>query len=516
MRKDFIAVTGAALAVLFLGSCTELNPTYSPTEAGFLPDGGRYDLPAGWEGHQPGDGPPNDVPRPPSDGPLQPADKGTTGPACTAPTNRGLRLFFIGNSFTLGGPIHTMVGALATTAGFPTPHVEASAYGGYTLAQHRKTSSTVNGVAKGNWDFVVLQEYSTGPTDNAGNPAGFKQDALWFYDKTKEKSPKGWVSLYETWARHKDHGIYPKTFKDPKEMQAQLRKHYNDAANNYIPKNAAGPNKNHVRVAPAGDAWERHLAEKNPLRLHASDDYHAGKNGQYLNALVIFSTLYGCRAKGLNGLGLLPADAARLQDAADATTGIKGIPPGPPPPDFKVGEAVRVDFGSIITSMGNWNNVTTSHGSLTNATTTTGKKTTMDLAMTDTFTSSNTSGPSSNKLGWPSSVSRDTLYCGSSAGHSAGLKEPAAFELRELPAGTYKLELYASRTGKDGSLDRLTRFTVGNSSKDVEAASNLDKLAVYNSVKVGGDGKLGVTVAVSPAGNGRFCYLNGLVLTRVK
>ena len=513
---NLLTLAGAALTILLLGNCTELNPTFSPTEAGFLTDSGQRDFPAGWEGHQPGDGPRKDGPRPPTDGPIQPSDKGTTGPACTAPTNRGLHLFFIGNSFTLGGPIPTMVSALAKAAGFPAPQVEYSAYGGYTLAQHRKTSSSVNGVAKGSWDFVVLQEYSTGPTDNAGNPTGFKQDATWFYDKTREKSPQGWVTLYETWARHKDHGIYPKTFKDPQEMQAQLRKHYNDAAKNYIPKHAAGPVKDHVRVAPAGDAWERHLKENTPLRLHDSDDYHAGKNGQYLNAAVIFSTLYGCRAKGLDSLGLPPADAARLQDSADATTGIKGIPPGTPPPDFKVSEAVHVDFGSIKTSTSNWNNVTTSYGSLTNAVTSKGVSTTMDLAMTDSFSGSNTSGPNNNKLGWPSSVSQDTLYCGASSTHSAALNAPAAFELRQLPAGIYKLELFASRNGKDGPRDRLTRFTVGNSAKDVEAADNLDKLVVYNSLKVGTDGKLGVKVAVSPAGTGRFCYLNGMVLTRVK
>ena len=515
MRIDLIHITGAAFTVLLLGSCTELNPTFNINEAGLLQDGGQYDVPAGWEGHLPGDGPKTDQPTHPTDAKV-PTDKGSTGPKCSAPTNRALRLFFIGNSFTLGGPIPTMVGALASGAGFPPPQVESSAYGGYTLAQHRKTNSSVNGVAKGSWDFVVLQEYSTGPTDNAGDPQQFKEDATWWYDQTKAKSNNGWAVLYETWARHKDHGIYPKTFKDPAEMQAQLRKHYNDAAKSFIPKHSKAAAKNHVKVAPAGDAWEKHLNEKNALRLHGSDDYHAGGNGEYLNAAVIFSTIYGCQAKGLPSLGLPPASAARLQATADATTGHKGIPPGPPPPGFSVGASVRVDFGSMKTNSGNWNNVTTHNGSLADAVTSTGKQTTMDLAMTDPFSGGNTSGPSSNKLGWPASVSQDTLYCGSSASHAQALKEPAALELRELPAGTYKLELFASRNGKDGSLGRLTRFTVGASAKDVEAADNPGNLVVFSSVNVGNDHKLAVKVEVSPNGTARYGYLNGLVLTRVK
>ena len=516
MRIKLAYCAGALLAAVMLCSgCTELNPTFIASEAGISRDSAGKDHSQGQDGPAPGDGPFRDRPAPPTDGP-PPPDKGSTGPACTAPATRPLRLFFIGNSFTQGGPIPSLVEAMIKGAGFPGPQVEHSAYGGYSLSQHRQTKSSVDGVAKGSWDFVVLQEYSTGPTDNAGDPQKFKDDATWWYERVKDKSPKGWAVLYETWARHKDHAIYPKTFKDPAEMQAQLRKHYNDAADNYIPKNTKASPKNHVKVAPAGDAWERHLKEKTPLRLHASDDYHAGANGAYLNAAVIFSTLTGCRAAGLPALGLTPGDAARLQAAADATTGAKGIPPGPPPPDFPVGSTVRIDFGSQLTGANYWNNVAASNGSLKDARTATGKTTTMDLVITDNFSGGNTSGVAANKLGWPQSVSRDTLYCGDSGGHSAALKAPAAFELRELPAGNYRLELFASRMGKDGSMDRLTRFTAQGAIRDLEAADNADKLALYQNLPVGKDGKLTVKVEVSPAGNGRFGYLNALVLKRSK
>lgn len=440
---------------------------------------------------------------------------GGTRVTCTARADRGLRIFFIGNSFTLGGPIPTLVGSLVAGTGFPRPEIRYSAVGGYTLAQHRKLAASVNGVAAGAWDFVVLQEYSTKPTDNAGDPAGFKADATWFYDKTKAASPTGWVILYETWARHPDHSIYPNTFANPAQMQAQLRKHYNDAAKRYIPAHATAKLKNQVKVAPAGDAWEKHLGGPNPLRLHASDDYHAGKNGQYLNALVIFSTIYGCRARGLPSLGLSAADAARLQADADAITGIQGVPPAKVY-QMPVGATVRIDFGTTSTTTSGWNNLTSVRGSLTDARTTAGKRTSVDVAITDGFSGTNGQGVAANTLGWPGSVSSDTLWAGSFSGHTAALGQPAKLELRELPAGSYTLELFASRAGKDGSLDRLTRYTVGTAYRDLDATDNTGRKAVFAKQTVGSAGKLAVAVAVSPAGTARFAYLGALVLKRVR
>src|SRR5690606_15699042 len=147
------------------------------------------------------------------------------------------------------------------------------------------------------------------------------------YDRIKASSADAQVILYETWARHPDHSIYPGTFADPLAMQAQLRFHYGDAATSYIPENATFVPATEVRVAAVGDAWEGLLAANDRIRLHASDDYHAGENGQYLNALVLYSTLYGVVATGASPLGLSPSDALILQQVADATTGITQPPP---------------------------------------------------------------------------------------------------------------------------------------------------------------------------------------------
>jgi len=238
------------------------------------------------------------------------------------PRDRPIRILFIGNSFTAGGDIPNRVRSLAESAGWAAPDVSRSAPGGSTLERHRVLNETLALVRQGDWDIVVLQEYSTRPTDNVGPAEQFKADATWFYDEIKTYSPSALIVLYETWARAPTHSIYPGTFQDPAEMQAQLRYHYNDAANNYIPTNATFTPSDEIWVAPVGDAWEAHLDGPDPLRMHGNDDYHAGTNGQYLNAAVLYVTIFGCPVTDLSNLDLSENNAARLQSVADDTVGI--------------------------------------------------------------------------------------------------------------------------------------------------------------------------------------------------
>ncbi len=437
-------------------------------------------------------------------------------PECRAPLDRPLRLFFIGNSFTLGGPIPDLVQQLATAAGWPPPHVEFSAYGGYSLERHRDTSTSVDGVDAGSWDFVVLQEYSTRPTDNMGDPAQFKDDATWFYDRARAASPDSTVLLYETWARHPDHEFYPGRFADAAEMQAQLRTHYNDAADRYIPEHSTTGMSTDVDVAPAGDVWEYHLGSgATPNRLHADDDYHAGTAGQYVNALVLYSTIYGCRAVGLSALSLSSTDAAHLQESADAITGEIGVPPIERIPTLRTGETIRIDFGEVLTSEHGWNVLSTANGSLGSLVTVENERRRVGVAVTDGFEGANESGLEANELGWPGSVSVDVLWTGSFAGHEAAYASPAELTIHGLePGAIHWLELFASRAGDDSGAGRLTRYIVGSEWRDLEVASNTNQVAVFDELRSSADGDLVVRVEVSPAGASRFAYIGALILSR--
>lgn len=233
-------------------------------------------------------------------------------------------LLFIGNSFTGGVP--GLVGDLAIDAGWLSPRVVDRSVNGRTLEDHRTNSGTTDLVDAGGWDFVVLQEFSTRPVDEPtathADPLRFKQDATWFYDRVKANSPDARVVLYETWARHEDHGIYNTLFGGSRTtMQNQINAHYHDAAESYIPNHSAAASKADVFVAPVGEAWQQNYVDGG-TRLHADDNYHANLPGKYLNALVLYGSIYQRSTRGLAPIGRVTATQAReLQDLADAITG---------------------------------------------------------------------------------------------------------------------------------------------------------------------------------------------------
>jgi hypothetical protein len=438
--------------------------------------------------------------------------------AAPAMADDALSLLFIGNSFTHQGPIPDLVSNLATDTGWATPNTQYVAPGGVTLGFHSTNPDTLNAIDLGGWDFVILQDYSTRPTDNAGDPLGFKTDATFLYDRVKTSSPDAQVLLYETWARHPDHAIYPVTFTDPAQMQAQLRLHYNDAADNYIPTNSTALVKTDVTVAHVGDAWESYLDDGGTIRLHGTDDYHAGTNGQYLNALVLYSMIYGRSVDGLTSLNIAPADAAVLQGYADATTGktTPGGPGGTLPDPLDPGATILIDFGSeTVTSSGTWNNMTNSiSGTAINLIDDTGVVTAVDAAVTDGFVGVNSQGIAGNTLGYPGTASSDTFWTGSFNSHADALNYPAQVTLSGLgPDSEYDITLFAARTGDDSGNGRLTRYTVAGQWQDLEVSDNTDTHIVFESVSPQPDGSLTIDVIASEAGTSRFGYLGLMKLT---
>ena len=117
----------------------------------------------------------------------------------------------------------------------------------------------------------------------------------------------------------------------PAQMQAQLRNHYSDAAERYVPRFATVSPGETVEVARVGDAWELQLGRDSDLKLHGPDDYHASAAGQYLSAAVLFSTVFDRSARGLPAINVSSRTAARLQITADAVTGQGARLPEPQP-----------------------------------------------------------------------------------------------------------------------------------------------------------------------------------------
>ncbi len=422
-------------------------------------------------------------------------------------------IFFVGNSFTFGGPVPVLVHDLAVYAGFPEPNVEYRALGGRSLRYHREDETEAGApsrVAEG-WDVVVLQDFSTRPTDSIGDPEGFKEDATWFHDLARESREHCRVILYETWARRFNHGIYPGSFADPADMQAQLRTHYFDAAENYIPLHATMPVD--VAVAPAGDAWAFQLAMGEPPRLHDSDDYHAGANGAYLNALVIYSTIYRRRALGQTPLRVDADIAAQLQVSADAITGETRPPPAVESPlPIPVGATMRLDIGPTFGA--GWTSLTTVMGSAGPIPTDDAEPTNVHVTAMG-FDGTQTGGRSDNALGWPGDVSSDTLWVGTFDGHEAALDREGMLVVRGLiREGVYRVTLFASRTSDDSGRGRLTRYEIGDEEQLLEVSDNIERTAVFDDVRPDELGEVRIRVTVAPSGSGRFAYVGALIVER--
>src|SRR5690606_13596616 len=73
------------------------------------------------------------------------------------------RVLFIGNSYTHTNDLPGMFTTLAASLGEDVV-TGMSAPGGYTFNQHTQNTATLNALAQGDWDVVVLQEQSQLPS----------------------------------------------------------------------------------------------------------------------------------------------------------------------------------------------------------------------------------------------------------------------------------------------------------------------------------------------------------------
>ena len=211
-------------------------------------------------------------------------------------------MLFIGNSLTFyNGGVDAVLQALARANG-RNLECSASTSGGKTLEWHWEEGDARAAIARGGWDYVVLQELSTRPIADA--PAMHKYARL-FDGEIKSAGAK--TVFYMTWAR----------FHEPEKQRAITRAY-----------ETIGKELNAL-VARVGPAWERVLEQRPGLKLHAEDRIHPTPAGTYLAACVFYATITGDSPEGLpatlttaNGktITLDPTDAKVLQRAAAAVS----------------------------------------------------------------------------------------------------------------------------------------------------------------------------------------------------
>lgn len=185
------------------------------------------------------------------------------------------------------------------------------------------------------------------------------------------------------------------------------------------------------------------------------------------------------------------------------------------PSAFEVGRSLMVDLGDTASlTPSPWNNLTNPNGSTSTLLDDLGVATNINLAITDGFNGSNPNGIPANDVGYPETVSQDSMWLGSFDGHADALLETAVVQISGLETnGTYDLELFASRTGDDGGNGRLTRYTINGSHQDLEVSDNTNQTITFQGLT--GNPQIELHITVSPEGTGRFAYLSGFVFSRV-
>jgi len=195
------------------------------------------------------------------------------------------RILFIGNSYSFQVP--KVFETIAKAEGKKI-HVEQITKGGWTLKKHASNKETLDSIATGKWDIIVLQEQSqipAFPEDQRAqlmNPAAIKL-------ATAAKKSGAIPIFYQTWGR-KD-GDKQNAAQFPKDtyqaMQKRLITGYAKASE------ATGG----TYIVPAGEIWQKAIEKKLGESLYKKDGSHPAKAGNYLVAATFYTALYAKEIK---------------------------------------------------------------------------------------------------------------------------------------------------------------------------------------------------------------------------
>jgi hypothetical protein len=220
-------------------------------------------------------------------------------------TRPGLRVLFVGNSFTFRNALAAMVHDLAVSdRGGPQLYAVEYAAPGWTLADAAASRGLRDLLRSAHWDVVVLQEQS----QLLSFPrAEWQRETYPFARALKERiaGDGAHILLFMTWGyRLGDRHNYP----DDSFLAMQER-----LTQGYAELGAELP----ASIAPVGLAWAEALRRRPELDLWDSDGRHPNVAGSYLAACVFYEILTG-RDPSRSGFiaDLEPGEAHFLQRIA--------------------------------------------------------------------------------------------------------------------------------------------------------------------------------------------------------
>lgn len=190
-----------------------------------------------------------------------------------------LEVLMIGNSYTLQTN-QTVAEFFEADPGIEIT-LDVVANGGWKLDQHWRDGTAAARIAQNDWDYVVLQEYSTrGPLAAESGP---EQDAFFnavrsFNTIINQHGAK--TVLFQTWPRNHGHSVLDQFGGTPESMQAATRVAYGLIAEEIG-----------ALVVPVGDNWLESMNSYPEIRLHSQDNHHPNTAGALLTAAVFYNWL---------------------------------------------------------------------------------------------------------------------------------------------------------------------------------------------------------------------------------
>ena len=227
------------------------------------------------------------------------------------PEKWGIKVLFIGNSFTFYSNIPGIFGELAKGAG-KNVTVESVTNGSWTLSKFADKTDEYGAkvhaklTASDDYDAIILQDQSTRPL---ANKTGFVSGIKAMAEKINSTQKSCRIYLYATWGfeeyASKNNMTIP-------QMEAKIRAEYASAAKEIG-----------ATVCNVGKAFTEVYTENNDINLYYSEDNkHPSYNGAFLSACVHVSTILGIdpRTSNFNGSSeITPEVAAILKQAAYVT-----------------------------------------------------------------------------------------------------------------------------------------------------------------------------------------------------
>ena len=188
------------------------------------------------------------------------------------------RILFIGNSYTGGTKAGIELFLKQADRDIQLQFIHP---GGRRLANHAENEQTLQTIAAGDWDLIVLQEQSQIPS-----LPGMRDEFLRSGESLAQavhKAGSGCL-LFETWGRRDGDKQNKQLNPDFTTMQKRLSEGY-----------AALGQRTETPVAPVGQAWAIVHSESPELfeKLYDRDGSHPSPLGAYLTGAVFYAVITG-------------------------------------------------------------------------------------------------------------------------------------------------------------------------------------------------------------------------------